>query len=347
MLGIMRISAIGAMVLLGTAPSDAAQAARACMTPTWQIVVDPEQSRPMAPQVLIRSQDLATPADGTFHWGNGRFGIAVIDTPDGRGNLATMQPTYDYPGTYSIRLDIVDACGARWQVGLEVGVPLVLPPSTWIACPGQLDQDGLCVVTPGMTHSFGIEGATDGRDAWHWTSGGVGGDGSGTAGATFELTLAANHRTYLQATRPRAGGWAVTPALLVVAQAPRHDAISTYLDPRRVTADEDATLGFTSPADAAAAQPAILVDGREVAAAASANLRLVVGDHEVAYELRYPDGQVVRRQIFVTVRPAGVPLTLIALGAFAALAAALVAPAAVRRRRRVLLTARRGRCPDE
>jgi hypothetical protein len=307
MIGIVRLAGIGALAVMAAALPAAEHAMAACTTPTWQIVVDPEHSRPFAPQLALRAQNLSVPAKARFDWGNGRFGIAVIDTPDGRGTIATLQPAYDEPGTYRLRFDIVDACGTAWHLAFEASVPLVLPPPARIVCPGELDGDAICIVSPRLEHDFRIEGAVAGDDVWHWTSGGLPGSASESAHAAYRLTLATNDRTYLQAVRPTQSGWVVTPPLLVVARPAQHDLISDYLDPAPMTTGEEVTLGFTRPADAADAQAAILVDGRQAAEAAYARVRLAAGDHEVAYELRYPDGQVVRRQIIVTTRDAFIP----------------------------------------
>jgi hypothetical protein len=334
MVGVGRIAVIGAgalfaAVLLLTASPVFAQATDACTTPTWRIVVDPAHSQPMAPRVVIRAQDLATPADGRFYWGNGRFGITVMDTPDGGDTIATFQPAYEEAGTYNVRLDTVDACGAEWHIGFELRVPLVLPPPAVIACPGRLEREGLCVVVPAVAQTFDLEDTSDGPDDWRWTSGENPDSSTRSAGNTYRLTLEANDRTYLQATRRLTAGWAVTPPLLVVAQASQRESIVTYIDPGRVTTDVEVPLGFTSPADASAATPAILVDGYLVAVAATANVRLAQGDHDVAYELRYPDGQVVRRQIVVTASAAAAPIGMVML---ATLGAALTTFVVLRRR---------------
>jgi hypothetical protein len=305
MIGIVRLAGIGVVVVMAAALPAAEHAMGACTTPTWQIVVDPEHSRPFAPQLALRAQDLSVPAKARFDWGNGRFGIAVIDTPDGRGTIASLQPAYDKPGTYRLRFDIVDACGAAWHLPFEATVPLVLPPAARVVCPGELDSDAICIVSP-LEHDFQIESAVAGDDAWQWTGGGPA-SASKPPHAAYRLTLATNDRTYVQAVRRTQSGWVVTPPLLVVARPAQHDSISDYVDPAPMTTGEEVTLGFTRPADAADAQATILVDGRQVAEAAHARVRLAAGDHEVAYELRYPDGQVVRRQIIVTARDAFIP----------------------------------------
>jgi hypothetical protein len=308
-----------------------AAAAVTCTTPVLTAFVDAAASERLSPRIILTSVNLSLPAQGRFEWGDGQDGVARIS--DGTGGLdvdTTIQPTYSAPGTYDLSLAVTDACGVITTLPYRVTVPMILPASASVACPGLVDAMGYCLIPLGSEATFAVSGGPA-ETAWQWSDDPARNERGSEAHAVLPKGPGLLR---LQAATVTPAGWLVTPVLEVVVVAPARPRITAFMNVGTVTADRPFDVGFTLPSGSLGGTPGIYVDDVLVADAVGTTISLASGSHTVAYVLTYPDGGITQRQTLVLANPDGTPFLPAALAASVLLALAVVAVARCRARSR-------------
>jgi hypothetical protein len=302
--------------------------AATCTAPVLSALIDPAASERLSPRIILTAVNLSLPAQGRFEWGDGQYGVARMS--DGTGGLdldTTIQPAYSAPGTYDLSLAVTDACGVITTLPYRVTVPMILPTSASVTCPGLVDAMGYCVIALGSEATFAVSGGPP-DTAWQWS------DDPARSERGRESHAVLRNGTgllRLQAATVTRTGWLVTPILDVVAVAPPRPRITAFLDVGAVTADRPFDIGFALPSGSVDGTPSIYVDELLVADANTATISLAPGSHAVAYVVTYPDGGVIERQTLVLANADGMPFVIAASAAVVPLALALLTFALYRR----------------
>lgn len=261
-------------------------------TPVIEYTIDLAASAPFSPMVQFRENGMALPAAGRFYWGNGQYGIANLNQVGG-GNefFKQVQPIYSTPGEYNFNSNITDACGTVFSYDYPLAVPLTLPTTLTLPCPGTTDVSGFCLVALGQKITFTIGGGPD--TGWRWDATGPPG------GRTLTRSFDTLGEFWIQARVVSKDGMIVSPLLKVAPTAPSRPRITEYQAPDEVDAGADFTASFTVPAGAEQAKPSIYADAKQVSDTTSAQLSFAAGTHVITFVLTYPDDSTVSRQVGV------------------------------------------------
>ena len=257
---------------------------QACSQPLhgWTYV-EPSLSKPLEPKMYVWYDGFRYGGQAVDDWGNDKSDVVnMVQQPTGSAAQLVFTPKYGKAGTYTMRSMVTDACQRALTVYRTLTVPVVLPALDSVKCPGEIADQGVCIVDSGKDAVFSVTGP-DADGGWDWT---VFTSGPILNASSVKLTLKFGDVTYIQASRlsPDGKSTIVTPILPVDGSTVAAPQITDFTDPGKVYPGDKVDLSFVPPTGFGSGSPSISIDGVVMAQSTEYSTSFdTTGQHTVDY----------------------------------------------------------------